>query len=191
MRLIRGRRASRLLLMVALLPLPLAAADQAADIAERAVRLDQVIQALKDEVVEFGTEAQSIEDTVMIPEHQRVSVYLRVAVAGLLLQQVSIAIDERDADIYDYDDRDSRALLSDTALQRVLRTTAGPGPHRIRVNYRGRYADDAPDAAPLTGSYEAIFDKDHKESELEITVSRASRFGGELRVDMKQWRRQR
>ena len=191
MRLIRGRRASRLLLSVALLPLPLAAADQAADVAERAIRLDQVIEALKDEVIEFSAEAQSIEDTVLIPEHQRVSIYLRVAVSGLLLQRVSIAVDERDAEIYEYEERDARALLSDDALQRVLRTTVGQGPHRIRFSYSGRYADDKPDAPPVTGSYEAIFDKDHKESELEFIISRASRFGGELRMDMKQWRRQR
>src|SRR5690606_30819802 len=75
MRLTRGRRALRPLL-VALLPLHAAAADQAADIAERAIRLDQTVQALKDEVVELTVEAQSIENTVLVPEHLRVSVYV-------------------------------------------------------------------------------------------------------------------
>lgn len=191
MRLIRGRRASRLLLSVALLPLSIAAAGPAADISERAIRLDQVIEALKDELVEFSAEAQSIEDAVLIPEHQRVSIYLRVAVSGLLLQEVSVTIDDREAETYAYGERDARALLSDHALQRIARTTVGQGPHRVHVSYRGRYADDKPDAPPVSGSYEAIFDKDHKETELEFVLSRASRFGNELRMDMKQWRRQR
>lgn len=187
MRLIRGRRAVRPLL-VALFPLHAAAADQAADVAERAIRLDQTMQALKDEVIELTTEAQSIENTVLVPDHLRVSVYLRVDVAGLLLDEVSVAIDERDAESHRYDERDARALLSEQALQRVLRATVGEGAHRIRLNYRGHYADDGPEDPPVTGSYEAIFDKGDRETELEFTIARASRFGDELRTTMKQWR---
>ncbi len=190
MRLIRGRRALRLLL-VAALPLHVAAADQAADVAERAIRLDQVMQALKDEVVELGREAQAVENAVVVPEHLRVSVYLRVNVSGLLLDEVSIAIDDREAEVYRYDEKDARALLSEHALQRILRTTAGPGAHRVRLSYRGKYADDKPEDPPVTDSYEAIFDKGAQETELEFTIARASRFGGALRTDMKQWRRQR
>lgn len=188
MRLIRGRRVLRPLL-VALLPLHAAAADQAADFAERAIQLDQAVQALKDEVVELTVEAQSIENTVLVPEHLRVSVYLRVDVAGLLLDEVNIAIDERAEESYRYDDKDARALLSEQALQRVLRVTVGEGAHRIRLRYRGHYADDTELDPPVVGTYEAIFDKDPEETELEFTISRASRFGDELRTSMKQWRR--
>lgn len=188
MRLIRGRRALRPL-VVALLPLHAAAADQAADITERAIRLDQTVQALKDEVVELTVEAQSIENAVLVPEHLRVSVYLRVDVAGLLLDEVSIAIDDRAEESYRYDEKDSRALLSEQAVQRVLRATVGEGAHRIRLHYRGHYADDTELDPPIEGTYEAIFDKHPEETELEFTISRASRFGDELRTSMKQWRR--
>lgn len=189
MRLIRGRRASRLLL-AALLPLPLAAAE-APDTAERAVRLDQAIQALKDEVVELSRDAQAIETAALIPEHRRVSVYLGVGVRGLLLSEVSVAIDDRAPEVHHYDEHDARALLAEHSLQRVLRTVAEPGPHRIRVSFTGRYADDKPDAPPVTNSYEAIFDKDHREAELEFRIERVSRFGNQTRLSMKQWRAQR
>lgn len=189
MRSIRGRRASRLL-FAALLPLPLAAAE-APDTAERAIRLDQTIQALKDEVVELSREAQSIENAVLIPAHQRVSIYLGVDVRGLLLREVSVAIDDRAPEVYHYDERDARALLAENSLQRVLRTTVAPGPHRIRLAYSARYADDKPDAPAVADSYEAIFDKDHHEAELEFTISRVSRFGNDTSLSMKQWRAQR
>ncbi|MES0872405.1 hypothetical protein [Sinimarinibacterium thermocellulolyticum] len=188
MRSIRGRRALRPLLVV-LFPLHAAAADPAEDIAERAARLDQLVQALKDEVIELTVEAQSIENTVLVPEHLRVSVYLRVDVAGLLLEEVSVAIDDRAAEVHRFDDRDARAMLSEQAARRILRATVGEGAHRIRLQYRARFADDTEEDPPVTGSYEAIFDKHADDTDLEFTISRKSRFGDELRTSMKQWRR--
>ncbi|SFF46934.1 hypothetical protein SAMN04488120_1058 [Fontimonas thermophila] len=168
--------------------MPLAAAATP-DISERAVRLDQTIQALKDETVELTREAQAIETDALIPEYERVSVYLGVGVRGLLLESVSVAIDDRAPEVYHYEEQDARALLAEHSLHRVLRTSVAPGPHRIRVSFTGRYADDKPDAPPVTSSYEAIFDKDHREAELEFRIVRASRFGNETRLSMKQWRK--
>jgi hypothetical protein len=184
MRAIRGRRAA-FLLFAALFPLPVAVAASAQDTAERAIRLDQTIQALKDEVIELSREAQAVENAAIIPEHRRLSVYLKVAVSGLLLEEVGIAIDDQPAEVYHYDEFDARAL------QRVLRTSVEPGPHRIRMSVKGQYADAKPDDPPVTDSYEAIFDKSQRETELEFVVTRASRFGDELRLSMKEWRRRR
>jgi hypothetical protein len=190
MRAIRGRRAA-FLLFAALFPLPVAVAASAQDTAERAIRLDQTIQALKDEVIELSREAQAVENAAIIPEHRRLSVYLKVAVSGLLLEEVGIAIDDQPAEVYHYDEFDARALLGEHALQRVLRTSVEPGPHRIRMSVKGQYADAKPDDPPVTDSYEAIFDKSQRETELEFVVTRASRFGDELRLSMKEWRRRR
>ncbi len=188
MRSIRGRRVS-LLIVAALLPLSLAAAETP-DTTERALRLDQTIQSLKDEVIELSREAQDIENTALVPDYQRVSVYLRVGVRGLLMSEVTVSIDGKTIDVYHYDEHDSRALLSDNSLQRLLRTTVTPGPHRIRIEVTARYADDKEDTPPSRAEFEAIFDKDEREAELEFAVTRASRFGNELRLGMKQWRRQ-
>lgn len=188
MRSIRGRRVP-LLIAAALLPLSLAAAETP-DTTERALRLDQTIQGLKDEVIELTREAQDIESIALVPDYQRVSVYLRVGVRGLLLSEVSISIDDKTIDVYHYDEKDSRALLADNSLQRLLRTTVTPGPHRIRIEVVGKYADDKEGAAPTKAQFEAIFDKDEREAELEFAITRASRFGEELRIGLKQWRRQ-
>ncbi len=187
MRSIRGRRASRQL-VAALLSLPMTAAAAAPQSAERAAQLDQAIQVMKDEIVELSRDAQAIENDLLIPAHQRVSVYLGVGVRGLLMREVSVTVDDRKPEIYRYDERDARALLADHALQRLLQTSVAPGPHRIRVTYVARYADDPPDAPPVTQSYDAIFDKDHHEAELEFNIARASRFGTETRMSLKQWR---
>lgn len=188
MRSIRGRRVP-LLIVAALLPLSLAAAETP-DTTERALRLDQTIQGLKDEVIELSREAQDIESIALVPDYQRVSVYLRVGVRGLLLSDVSISIDDKTIDVYHYDEKDSRALLADNSLQRLLRTTVTPGPHRIRIEVVGKYADDKEGAPPAKAKFEAIFDKDEREAELEFAITRASRFGEELRIGLKQWRRQ-
>lgn len=189
MRLIRGCRLS-CLLFIALLPLPAAAADQTQDTTERAIRLDQTIQALKDEVLDISRDAQSIENTVLAPEDQRVSIYVSLSVRGLLLDEVGIAIDDGAAEVHHYDEHEARALLAAHSAQRVLRTAVAVGAHRIRFTYSGHYADAKPEDAPVTGQYEAIFDKDYRESELEFAVTRASRFGDQARASMKEWRRQ-
>ncbi|MFA5938748.1 MAG: hypothetical protein WC809_05280 [Sinimarinibacterium sp.] len=189
MRSIRGRRLSRLLFL-ALLTWSAAAMAQVQDATERAIRLDQTIQALKDEVLDISRDAQSVENAVLAPEDQRVSIYVSVGVRGLLLDEVSVAIDGAPADVYHYDEHDARAMLAAHSSQRVLRTAVAVGPHRIRFSYSGHYADAKPDTPPTTGQYEAIFDKDYRESELEFSVSRASRFGEQMRAGMKEWRRQ-
>lgn len=190
MRLIRGRSVRHVLLIATLL-VPAAATSQTDDTTERALRLDQTVQSLKDELVELTREAQAVEAAVVTPEHHRVSVYLGVAVRGLLLEEVTVAIDDRPPEVYHYDARDARALLAEHSLQRILRGVVAPGPHRIRLAFRGRFADDKADAPPATDSYEAIFDKDHREAELEFAITRARGFGGAPRLSMKQWKRQR
>lgn len=189
MRSIRGRKVS-CLVCVALLCPGFAASAQSKDTAERALRLDQTIQALKDEVVELSREAQRVEYEVLIPEPQRLSIYLSVGVRGLLLDEVSIAVDDRAPEVYHYDETEARALLAANSLQRVLRTSVAPGPHRIRLTFTAHYADDEEGAPPVTDQYEAIFDKDLRETELEFTITRVSRFGDRVRATMKEWRRQ-
>lgn len=190
MRSIRGRRFSCPLFVV-LLPWSAAATAPAQDTAERALRQDQTVQALKDEVLDISREAQSVENAVLAPEDQRVSIYVSVGVRGLLLDKVSVAIDGGPAEVHHYDEHDARAMLAAHSSQRVLRTAVAVGAHRIRFSYSGHYADAKPETPPATGQYEAIFDKDYRESELEFTVSRASRFGEQVRAGMKEWRRQR
>jgi hypothetical protein len=151
------------------------------------LELDQTIQALKDEVVEFTREAQGVEDDVLFPPETRLSVYLGVKVSGLLLKDVSVTLDDKPAESYHYEDRDARALLSDLNLQRLMRANIEPGAHRIRITFSGQMANAKPEAAPIDDSYEAIFDKSATPAELEFVISRTSRLA-KSRISMKQWR---
>jgi hypothetical protein len=151
------------------------------------LQLDQTVQALKDEVVEFVREAQSVEDDVTFPPETRLEVYLGVKVSGLLMKDVSVTLDDHAAENYTYTDRDARSMLSDLNLQRLLRANVGNGAHRIRVAFTAQMVDAKPDAEPITDSYEAIFDKGNSSAELEFVVSRPTRLS-KPRLSMKQWR---
>src|SRR3546814_1818290 len=74
-----------------LLSLPAVAATP--DTGERAIKLDQTVQALKDEVLEFNREAASAEVDAVLPDHARLNVYLSVKAGGLLLQDVTVTLD--------------------------------------------------------------------------------------------------
>lgn len=183
----RGRQALCVLFAAALAGAGVANAAEQASTGDPELQLDQSIQALKDEVVEFTREAQSIEDDVLFPAETRLDVYLGVKVSGLLLEEVSVSLDERPAETITYGDRDARSMLSDLNLQRLLRTNVSTGAHRIRVSFRGRLADADPDTAPIVDSYEAIFDKTAAPAELEFVISRPNRLS-KSRLSMKQWR---
>lgn len=181
----RGLQARRALFAIACC---VAAPVFAADIQEQAIRLDQSVQALKDEVLEFNRAAQAIENEVLLPAHARVSVYLSLKVSGLLLDEVSVMIDDRRPEVYHYDETDARALLAKDSLQRLSRLMVTPGAHRIRATFSGNFADAKADEPPVTGSFEAVFDKQQGETELELVIERERRFGGKPRITMKQWR---
>lgn len=181
----RGLQAHGVLVALAL---SLAAPAFAAETDEQAIKLDQAVQALKEEVLEFNAQAQSVENEALLPAHARLSVYLGVKVSGLLLEEISVMIDDRRPEIYHYDENDARALLAEKSVQRIVRTTVTPGAHRVRVTFRGRYADDKENAAPVTDTFEAIFDKDQRPADLEFTIARERRFGGKPRITMQQWR---
>ncbi len=165
----------------------IAGADTQEQLDERALKLDQAIQALKKEVLDFNVEGQRAEDDILYPPYSRVSVYVAVRVPGLLLKQVTVSIDNAPAQTINYSDRDAKSLLSEQHMQRVLRANVGPGSHRIRFSYTGAMADAKADAPPIGDSYEAVFDKDSREAELELRIARPTRFS-KAAVTMKQWR---
>lgn len=166
--------------------LPVAAA--AADLSEQAIKLDQTVQALKDEVLEFNSEAASVEVDALLPAYDRLNVYLSVKAGGLLLQDVTVALDDRPAEVYHYDEFDARAILGKNSLQRLMRVSADPGPHKLRISFTGKYADAKPSDPLLADHYETTIDKPAQATDVEFVISRESRFGGRPRLTMKQWR---
>lgn len=174
-------------LLAALLALAPIAVQASVETDERALNLDQSIQAFKDEVLDFSREAQNIEDDVMYPAHSRLSVYLSVRIPGLLLKEVSVSVDQSPPQVITYTDRNARAMLADLHLQRILLASVTPGAHRIRFRYSGQMMDAKEGAPPVGGEFEAVFDKDSRETELEIVISRPNRLS-KAGISMKQWR---
>lgn len=153
---------------------------------EAALNLDQAVQALKDEATQFNRDAQIAEDAFLYPPHSRLSIYVSNSIANLLLTEISVSIDAGKPISYRYDEFDARALLEDNALQRLVHTNVSRGPHRITVSYAGQFVDsDGTD--PISGSYEAVFDKGLDAAELEVEILRGARKGPPgLRV--REWR---
>ncbi|WP_157622995.1 hypothetical protein [Solimonas soli] len=181
----RGLKAlGAILALVSSLP----AAAATADLDEQAIKLDQAVQALKDEVLEFNSDAAAVEVDALLPDYNRLNVYLSVTTGGLLLQEVTVAIDDKPAEIYHYDDFDSRAILEKNSVQRLLRVAAAPGAHQLRISFTGNYADAKAGDPPLTDHYSATIDKPAQATDVEFVISRESRFGGRPKLTMKQWR---
>lgn len=157
---------------------------------ENAVKLDQSIQSLKDEVLQFNREAQTAEQDVLYPSQTRVSVFLGVRVSALLIKDISIAFDDGGPQKLSYTDNQAKSFLQNNGIHRMLLANLAPGSHRIRAEFSARFADDKPDAAPITGSYEAIFDKGYREAELELVLARSSRLSKPT-LSLKQWRKVR
>lgn len=140
------------------------------------LKLDGAIQGLKDEVLNLNREALWVENEVLYPQHTRANIYFGVRVGGLLIKTLSISIDDGEAQTHSYTDAEARALLTSESLHRVLRTSLEPGPHRVSVQYTAQFADADEGDAPITGQYDAIFDKRSRTAELELTLSRGTRL---------------
>lgn len=140
------------------------------------LKLDGAIQGLKDEILDFNREALAVENEILYPLHTRANLYFGVRVGALLMKTLSIAVDDGQPVTYTYSDSEARALLNSEGLHRVLRLSLDPGPHRISVDYTAQYADADADDKPITGHYEAIFDKRGRAAELELTLARGTRL---------------
>lgn len=182
----RGRYRALGASLALLLSLPAAAATT--DMADRAVKLDQTVQALKDEVLEFNSAAAATEVDAVLPDYKRLNVYLSVKAGGLLLQDVTITLDDHAPEVYHYDEFDSRAILGKNALQRLIRVAAEPGPHRLHVSFHGKFADAKDSDPPLGDQYDVTIDKPASATDVEFVIARESRFGGKPKLTMKQWR---
>ena len=155
---------------------------------EGAIALDQAIQGLKDEALQFNRDALMAEDEFLYPSMTRVSIYISNRVPNLLLDQVSLQVDGAAPVTYTYDEFDSRALLRSGALQRLVHQNLERGAHRIKLRYSGRLDGGRDDADPLTGEFDAVFDKGFAASEIELQITRGPRRNSQPAVKLKEWR---
>lgn len=180
--------APRAVLAMALLGLAPALAVQAADPqAEKAQLLDQNIQALKDEVLQFNRDALSTEESFGYPDHTRVEIYVSVETPALLMQKITVSVDGGAPVTYTYNELDSRALVRSKGLQRLARFNVARGAHRLKADFVAQYAD-AKEGDPLVvDRFDTVFDKTLTPSTLELVIGK-SRRGGNPVLRLQEWR---
>ncbi|MGH8460946.1 MAG: hypothetical protein ACRESS_05020 [Stenotrophobium sp.] len=151
------------------------------------LKLDSDIQGVKDEVLKFDKDAQSVEQDALYPDYSRVTVFVGMRIDDLLLNQISVSFDNGAPQKIIFDRNESIALLLNRKnLVRVLRANLKPGSHRVHAEFSARYADAKPADAPLTGSYDALFDKGYGPADLELNVTRYSRISKPA-LSLRQW----
>lgn len=137
-----------------------------------ALKLDQTIQGLKDQVLQFNHDATALEQDSLYPAYTRTSVFLGVRLSGLLVKEFSISFDGGEAQKFSFDENESLAFLRNNGLRRVVQVNLTPGPHRIHAQFSAQFADAKADAAPITGDLEAIVDKNYSGTDLEMSILR-------------------
>jgi hypothetical protein len=162
-------------LLVALCCFRASAADTPT-LEETAIKLDGIVESIKKEAVNFNQEAQDIERSVLYPERTRTSIYVSNNISQLLLHSVTLTINDGQPVRHDYSERSARALLLSDGLHRVLLTNLEPGTHRIRAEFRGRFADDKKTEPTVTARFEGEFEKTRRPAELELRIARNSRI---------------
>lgn len=178
-------------LFAASLTLPAFAGGPAA-VDQEAQDLDQTIQALKQEVLDIDSRGQSLEQNTLYPAYSRVSVYVGVAVKGLLLKTVTVSIDDGTPVTHEFNEDEARALQDGkpAGLMRLLRANAAPGNHRLKADFTARYFDAKAEAPSLSGHYEAFFAKDLTPAELELTVEQSG-FRSDPALKLRDWKPQK
>lgn len=152
-----------------------------------ALKLDQTIQSLKDEVLQFNRDASALEQDSLYPAYARTSVFLGVKLGGLLIKEFSVSFDGGVPQKFTFDEVEALAFLQNKGQRRVMRVNLEPGPHRIRAEFTGQYADAKPEAPPITANLDAVFDKNYNNTDLQLTVLKTG-FMADPSLSMEQTR---
>jgi hypothetical protein len=155
---------------------------------QSAIDVDQTVQALKDEMVQFNRDASAAEDEFLYPPESRLSVYVSNAIPNLQLKQVTVQVDETAPVTVTYDEDAAHSMIAKDALQRVLRSNIARGGHRLKASFAGQMGDAKQGADPVTGTYEALFDKGVDPVEIELEIGKGKRRGSTIAMQIKEWR---
>lgn len=136
---------------------------------------DRQLQDLKQQALELNRELQQTEEGLLYPEQSRTSLYVSVKVAGFLVEELSVRINEEEPVVHRYTDSEARALLRD-GWHRLIRRKLEPGSHRLQAQFSGRFFDARRGDKPITGKLETVFEKGLSELDLVIPVARNTRL---------------
>lgn len=151
------------------------------------LKLDQALQGLKDEAIEFNRDAEIAEDEYLFPPETRLSIYLSNDFSQLFLDKVSLTIDNDPAIVHEYSEVDAYALQREGALQRLVRRNISRGGHRILLTYSGHVGDPESDGIPTQGRFTGVFDKHSRAAEIELRIQRGARRNSGPIVRLIEW----
>ncbi len=156
--------------MIAVTGTQSASADSVGD----AAALDVTIQQLKQEALEIGTGTQRAEDTLKYPVATRLTIDLSVVQPQLLIQAITVTIDNLPPVHREYSQSTAR-VLTKSGLDRLLRTNVAPGQHRLHAEFTAANTTGGKtDAQPLTGSLDQAFSKDNHPVVLELALGKGA-----------------
>lgn len=166
-----------------LLALPFAAnAGAPIPIDPQALKLDQQVGTLKNEVLQLNRALNAQEQALLYPAFSRTDIYVSVDVQGFVLTDMIVSIDGGTPFTFAYTERQSRAF-ADGGWHRLARTNVTQGPHRLHAEFTGHYVNAKPDAPPIRGSIETRFNK--QLASLDIVLPLAG-LGQNLQMDSVQ-----
>jgi tetratricopeptide (TPR) repeat protein len=140
-----------------------------------ALKLDQSVQAIKEDALSLNRELLSLDENLLYPDISRVSVFVGVKVSGFMLNEMTVTLDDGQEIRYRYSESESKALLKQ-GLHRLHRANVLPGPHRVHAEFSGKFIDAKPNEKPLRGAVDTIFDKGLGPVDLVLPISRTNRM---------------
>ncbi|MDT0498261.1 hypothetical protein RM530_12920 [Algiphilus sp. W345] len=177
------KRLKTSLWVAALVALPFAAnAGAPTPIDPEALKLDQQVGTLKNEVLQLNRALNAQEQALLYPAFSRTDIYVNIDVRGFLLTDMLVSIDGGTPFTFAYTERQSTAF-TDGGWHRLARTNVTQGPHRLHAEFTGHYITAKPGDPPIHGSLETSFNK--QLASLDIVLPLAG-LGQSLQMDSVQ-----
>lgn len=177
------KRLKTSLWVATLVALPFAAnAGAPTPIDPEALKLDQQVGTLKNEVLQLNRALNAQEQALLYPAFSRTDIYVNVDVRGFLLTDMLVSIDGGTPFTFAYTERQS-AAFTDGGWHRLARTNVTQGPHRLHAEFTGHYITAKPGDPPIHGSLETSFNK--QLASLDIVLPLAG-LGQSLQMDSVQ-----
>jgi len=132
-----ARRATRMLVLLALLAAPLTAA-RADDGSNELKAVDQDVQALKKQLIDLNRDLFKLEEELLYPASTQVAVFLSVDVGTFFaLDSVTLKVDDKEVTSYLYTDREVQALHRG-GVQKLYLGNLKAGQHEIVAFFTGK-----------------------------------------------------
>jgi hypothetical protein len=132
-----ARRVTRVLALLALLVVPLAAA-RADDGSNELKAVDQDVQALKKQLIDLNRDLFKLEEELLYPASTQVAVFLSVDVGTFFaLDSVTLKVDDKEVTNYLYTDREVQALHRG-GVQKLYLGNLKAGQHEIVAFFTGK-----------------------------------------------------